>query len=95
MMTLLIAQMERPIEEKMEKQIYPHCIVTKIAESSVKSPKNPLKFEAIKGAAWRDRKYHRVFEVLQKVWRECLTEKEKFDFWFNYFDTNERVRLWN
>ena len=32
---------------------------------------------------------------LQKVWRECLSEEEKFEFWFTHFNAMERVRLWN
>ena len=33
--------------------------------------------------------------MLQKVWRDHLTNWEKFEFWFKHFNTLERVRLWN
>ena len=54
-----------------------------------------MKFQAIKAPAWRAKRYHRVHNMLQTVWRECLTNREKYEFWFNLFNTQERVRLWN
>ena len=32
---------------------------------------------------------------MQKVWRELLSNRERYELWFNYFNTMERVRLWN
>lgn len=29
------------------------------------------------------------------MWRELLSNREKYELWFNYFNTMERVRLWN
>lgn len=65
-MTLLIAQIERPIEEDVEKSLFNFSIVNKIAENGPgkNNGKNPLKFEAIKAAAWRKKKFHRVFHYL-------------------------------
>lgn len=94
LMTLLIAQIERPISEKTEGYLCNEYIVTKISDQKL-GGRNPLKFNEVKRSKWRKRKYHRVHSMLQKVWRECLSNKEKYNFWFKYFNTLEKVRLWN
>ena len=43
----------------------------------------------------RDIKYNTVSDELLKVWREKLTSREKFYMWFKYFNSFEKVRLWN
>lgn len=100
LMSLLIAQIERPVDESMaekEQMLHPQFAVSKMAKKteSGKSVSNPLKFNVIKSQNWRARKYHRVYELLIEVWRTKLTTREKFEFWFKYFTTMERVRLWN
>lgn len=100
LMSLLIAQIERPYDEHMEEKeemIHEQFAVSKMAKkkASGKTTSNPLKFGAIKSQNWRAKKYHRVYELLVEVWRKQLKTNEKFEFWFKYFSTMERVRLWN
>ena len=60
LMTILISQIERPIEESVEHYLLENFVVTKIS----KLGRNPLKFAEIKKSTWRNKKYHRVHAML-------------------------------
>ena len=99
-MSLLIAQIERPLGQnlaEMEQMLHDQFVVSQISKKKEngRAPSNPLKFNVIKSQTWRAKKYHRVYELLLEVWRTKLKTHEKFEFWFKYFTTMERVRLWN
>ena len=98
-MTLLIAQIERSVDENSsyyDMMMHEAFVVSGIGKKKDgKASSNPLKFNVMKSSKWRDKRYHRVYDLLLKVWRKSLRPHEKFEFWFTFFNTMERVRLWN
>lgn len=77
--------------------LYENSVVDLLSQKNAegKPKSNPLKFKVVKDMKWRAKKYHRVHELLVMVWRNKLKTHEKFEFWFSFFTTMERVRLWN
>jgi hypothetical protein len=51
-------------------------------------------FSQICESSWRKPVLNMIPEDLRKIWR-VLSLREKYDLWYNRFNTRERVRLWN
>jgi len=55
----------------------------------------PLTYKKFGGCRYRRPEMHTVNDFLLQIWRSCLTNKEKYFFWFKFFSAGDRSRLWN
>jgi len=55
----------------------------------------PLTYKKFGSCRYRRPEMHTVNDFLLQIWRSCLTNKEKYFFWFKFFSAGDRSRLWN
>jgi hypothetical protein len=54
-----------------------------------------IKFIDFQNSQLRKSGMQSVSKFLLMIWLDNLTQRDQFEFWFNYMDANDRCRLWN